>query len=60
MTDKNGEIKKGDEEGRTQSRWRKKEGMREMINNNEDTIKKNCNDRLEWLNVRRRIKKKEG
>lgn len=40
MTDKNGEIKKEDEEGRKQSRWRTREGMREMINNNEDTIKK--------------------
>lgn len=39
MTDKNGEIKKDDEEGRKQSRWRTSEGMREMINN-EDTIKK--------------------
>lgn len=44
MTDKNGEIKKEDEEGRKQSRWRTREGMREMINNNEGTIKKNCND----------------
>lgn len=40
MTDKNGEIKKEDEEGRKQSRWRTREGMTEMINNNEDTIKK--------------------
>lgn len=37
-----------------------REGMREMINDNEDTILKNYNDWQEWLSVKRRIKKKEG